>query len=342
MEVISSFVSLLVESPDESRKEVILKIPLECANPSHLSAKMVQVAHDPQQENGPLIARTNTENIPDDLKRNMVPSVTDDAYKVVTSSMMADQTRQVNPVTALSLLESALINRNVPIAKHYISDLTDLIKKDNALTILNSISKWIHSSEADRQLNFEPSAPPLVDNAAERNDSWMEEPLGELRDKILQKIQKNGDFYLRHSEFPKLHYQDVFDITTSDDLQVSNELVVYCAIMCWAEAECQRTGLSTEDVNIKAVLKDLIYAPRYGLMSKKEFSARTIEHHKGPDRIGIQSEVNEEIIRFISNKKRINRALPHKLSKARSKSDGEVMKEKVIINCLTCFTAVFD
>lgn len=45
---------------------------------------MVQVAHDPQQENGPLIAKTHPENIPDDLKANMVPSVTDDAYRVVT------------------------------------------------------------------------------------------------------------------------------------------------------------------------------------------------------------------------------------------------------------------
>lgn len=94
------------------------------------------------------------------------------------------------------------------------------------------------------------------------SDVQMKEPLGQLRDKILQKIDKNGDFYTRQSEFSKLHYQDVFDITTRDDLQVSNELVVYCAIMCWAEAECQRKGLSSEDVNIKAVLKDLIYAPR--------------------------------------------------------------------------------
>ncbi|KAL1517347.1 hypothetical protein ABEB36_001121 [Hypothenemus hampei] len=310
---------------------------------------MVQVVQHPNDET---IAAT-----PNDSPTS---SVTDQAYRIVTSSMMADPIHQTNPVTALSLLETALTNRNVPLAKHYIDNLAELIRKDNALTILHRMGRWVHASELDRQLNFEPSAPPLVDNAQERNDDWMKQPLNRIRDRALREIDKDGDYFLKQTEFEELHYQDVLDITVRDTLRVSSELVVYSAIMRWASNECQRKGLSNEDVNMKAVLKDLIYAPRYGLMSKKEFGRRTIDDHRGPDRIGLPLEINEQILNYIKSKgkkKTINTRteLPYKMSRPRGSFDSSrsvkrhrkdedkrPTKEKAILNCLGCFTAVFD
>ncbi|XP_066154922.1 uncharacterized protein [Euwallacea fornicatus] len=345
----SAFVALMV---DET--EAVARIPLEGATPSDQPKRyrttrdaMVQVTHDPNDELERPVESVH--NAPDDLKR--LGAVTDEAYRVVATSMMADQINQTNPIVALALMETALVNRNVPLAKHYIDTLPGLIQKENAFEVMQSISKWIHPSEADRQLNFEPSAPPLVDNNQERNDNWMKEPLNRLRNNILLEIDKNGDYFLKSKEFKQLHYQDVLDVCVRDTLKVSGEMVVYCAIMSWAEAECLRKGLvGNEDANIKSVLKDLIYAPRYGLMSKREFRTRTIEGHKGPDRIGIPSELNERIVRYIAQKskrKTLSEELPHKMSRERSvkgkiRQESFSTKEKVIVNCLTCFTAVFD
>lgn len=82
-------------------------------------------------------------------------------------------------------------------------------------------------------------------------------------------------------------------------------------------------------------------------MSRKEFSTRTIEGYKGPDRIGIPNEINEKIVTYLALKQKKGRPseeLPYKMSKERAikvKRRSET-KEKVIINCLTCFSAVFD
>lgn len=91
----------------------------------------------------------------------------------------------------------------------------------------------------------------------------MKERLNVLRQNAMLEIDKSGDHFLKQPEFSNLHYQDVLDIVTRDTLQVSSENVVYCAIMRWADAECQRKGLVTEDLNVKAVLNELIYATRY-------------------------------------------------------------------------------
>lgn len=83
-------------------------------------------------------------------------------------------------------------------------------------------------------------------------------------------------------------------------------------------------------------------------MTKKEFRTRTVEGHKGPDRIGIPSDINEQILNHIlqKEKKRKNEQLPHNMSKPRqtnsNKKEIQPTREKVIINCLTCFSAVFD
>lgn len=90
----------------------------------------------------------------------------------------------------------------------------------------------------------------------------MKIPLNRLRDNILLEIDKQGDFFLKQKEIEDLHYQDLLAITTRDSLQVASELMVYGAMMRWATQECHRKGMVLEDVNIRAVLKDLIFAPR--------------------------------------------------------------------------------
>lgn len=313
---------------------------------------MVQVANGPYNEDEPMLGGSDSQNVPDDLKRTRTHSVTEEAYKGVASSMMADPINITNPSIALSLLETALKNRNVPLAKHCIVTLNQHIQKDNALKIILSISKWLHVPETDQQLtNFEPSAPPLVDNDEERDDNWMKEPLSHLRQNCLLEIDKHGDAILKERDVQDLHYQDLLAITTRDSLQVSSEMTVYTAIIRWCMEECKRKGLPVESMNMKALLRDLVYAPRYGLMSKREFLTRAIDGLKGPDRVGILDESEtDKILEYIKQKekkKKDLKALPYKMSQERrvrknSKSDSSAMREKAIINCLTCWSMVFD
>lgn len=99
----------------------------------------------------------------------------------------------------------------------------------------------------------------------------MKERLNVLRQNALLEIDKSGDHFLKQPEFSNLHYQDVLDIVTRDTLQVSSEKVVYCTLMRWAEAECERKALVIEDLNVIAVLNELIYATRY-LKKKNSFN----------------------------------------------------------------------
>nr|CAH7731567.1 unnamed protein product [Callosobruchus chinensis] len=177
----------------------------------------------------------------------------------------------------------------------------------------------------------------------------------------LNEIDKHADYVLKQKEFLDLGYGDVLSITTRDTLQVSNEIIVYSAIMRWCIEECKRRTLQTQKVNLKAVLRDLVYAPRYGLMSKKEFLCRTIDGVKGPDRSGILDESETERILEHIRKRGKNRQdeLPFKGSVPRraghekpwvfhsgmsrdSACSTKGACDKFIINFLTCWTAIFD
>ncbi|XP_050301005.1 uncharacterized protein LOC126739389 isoform X2 [Anthonomus grandis grandis] len=313
---------------------------------------MVQVTYDPEAEqqrrDQQTVGRLNNKNVTEELTTDRPMTVTEKAYRVVTTSMMNDPIRQTDPNVALNLLETSLTNRNVPFAKHYIQNMHRLINKENALRILLSIGRWLHSPAIDQPFNFEPSAPPLADNEEEMNDFWMREPLGRLREDVLKVIDTDGDYFLKHKSFYELHYHDVLDIVNSDNLFVSSELLVYSAVMKWGVEECERKEKIIEDDNMKAVLKDLLYAPRYGLLKKTEFKTLMLGGYGGPDSVGIQTDMNDAILHYIieKRKKRPVKELPRKMSKPRRPRvdlvQTQPVKEKMILNCLTCFTAVFD
>ncbi|XP_030758085.1 BTB/POZ domain-containing protein 1-like isoform X2 [Sitophilus oryzae] len=294
------------------------------------------------KEDEPMLGSTSVDPEPESH------SVVEDAYKELSRIMMADPVKTTNPLVNLELMETALKNRNVPFAKNHMEELNKQINKDNALEVVLKIGKWVHWSE-NQPVNFEPSAPPLVENDEERKDNWMVEPLRRLRENCLHVIDLNGDMILKKKEIENLHYNDLLDMTSRDSLIVSSESIIYSAIMRWYEQECERRALDKDTANPNSILKDLIYTTRYGLMSEKEFLSRTIDGHKGPDRMGIlnEREINDilEYIKQREKKKKIPKELPFKMSKKRTNELKQCKKHRMetcIINMLSCLVAVFD
>lgn len=94
--------------------------------------------------------------------------------------------------------------------------------------------------------------------------------------------------------------------------------------------------------HLPEVLRQLRYAPRYGLMKRKEFKRKMEE---------ILEEKDWRQIKFYLEEKAKNRRvneLPNKMSKPRlaevqiDAKDRLTRCEWCIINVLTCWTAIFD
>lgn len=75
-------------------------------------------------------------------------------------------------------------------------------------------------------------------------------------------IDKNADFVLNHPDLLELNYGDLLNITTRDTLEVSSELVVYCAIMRWGLESQRKKNEEGEELSLRNLLGELIYAPR--------------------------------------------------------------------------------
>ncbi|KAJ8924881.1 hypothetical protein NQ315_001036 [Exocentrus adspersus] len=317
---------------------------------------VLKVDSEPSEETKPILSNDTSDNYKTDLKIQ-------DAYKHITSSMRADPLRIEKPELALELFSTAVKIQNVPLAKQCIEILYNHLNKHNALLIMNHISKCkLVAANPPDPFDLEPSAPPIVENDNQMNEDWVQDLVDNLRNSCLLEIDKNADFVLRHKDILELSYGDVLTVLTRDTLQASNELLVYSAAVRWAVEECKRRTLQPQAINLKAVLRQLVYAPRYGLMSKREFLCRTVDGVKGPDRSGFLEERETERILDYIKKKRKNRAveeLPHRGSVPR-KLCGERPRvyhsgmsgdsacsatstcDKFVINFLTCWTAIFD
>ncbi|CAH1981693.1 unnamed protein product [Acanthoscelides obtectus] len=275
-----------------------------------------------------------------------------EVYKSITSTIKTDPLTIDKPAVALDLFSTAVHVKNAALAKQCIEILNNLLNKRDALLILNHLSKCRSDTTGDT-CDLEPSAPPIEEAP---DEDWVHDLVDNLRNNCLLEIDKHADYVLKQKEFLELVYADVLSITTRDTLQVSSEIIVYSAIMRWCIEECRRRTLQTQKVNLKAVLRDLAYAPRYGLMSKKEFLCRTIDGVKGPDRSGVLDEAEtERILEHIRKRGKNNPGeLPFKGSVPRRASNGKHWMlhsgmtstkgtcDKFIINFLTCWTAVFD
>lgn len=286
--------------------------------------------------------------------------------------MKADPLQIISPKTALDLLSTGAQLQNMPLVKQCIENLDrQLDKSSNILMIYSNISKC--KLPSSNRNDFEPSAPPILENEHQRDTDWVQELTDNLRHNCLLEIDKNADYILKQKEILDLSYPDILNIVERDSLQVSDEMVIYSAIYRWAIAECHRRTLNIHLLNIRAVLRQLCYMPRYGLMSKAKFMSRTVDGVKGPSRSGILDEKEWRLIKFYleeRNKKRPVEELPYKWSQLRTASTekpkilssrsssplgghtnctspkrncrNKTSCEKWLINFLTCWTAVFD
>ncbi|KAJ8975681.1 hypothetical protein NQ317_005810 [Molorchus minor] len=315
---------------------------------------VLKVDHQPCDETKPILDLSSASDIEEaDLKIQ-------EACNNITSSMNADPLTIEKPAVALDLFSTAVKVRNVPLAKQCIEILNNHLNKRNVLLILHHLSKC--KTQDPDPYDVEPSAPPIVDHDNQRTEDWVQDLIDNLRNNCLLEIDKNADYVLKQKDILELDYNDMLSITTRDTLQVSTEVLVYSAIMRWCIEECRRRTLHTQKINLKAVLRDLVYAPRYGLMTKNEFLCRTIDGVKGPDRSGILDEnETEKILLHIKKRGKSRPApeLPYKGSLPRkvghekpwvfhsgvtrdSACSAKSTCDKFIINFLTCWTAIFD
>lgn len=282
-----------------------------------------------------------------------------------------------SPKLALELLQTAIKLQNPSLAEQCVRNLDENLNKHTALMIYAYLSQFKASPTFIRN-NLEPSAPPILvdddlnstNNATNRD--WIEPLISDLKYNCLLVIDKEGDYVLKQKEIADLSYNEFCAIACRDTLEVSSEIVVYDAMYRWGIAECDRLTLNTH--TIKEVLRQLCYAPRYGLMTKKEFTARTIDGLKGPIRSGILDESDWRLIKFYIEQTGKNRRiadLPQKMSKPRTIGDEKPIKlskrsenrctetitqrrkdggnykgrakcEECFLNFLSCWTAIFD
>lgn len=282
------------------------------------------------------------------------------------SSMQSDPLEISSPKIALDLLSTAVRLQNIPLIKQCIEII------DNQLdpSILVSVLKRLSECTSQGRDNFEPSAPPITESENRNNIGWIEDVINNLRHNCLLEIDRHADTILKDLFFSTLSYNDVLQITSRDSLQISSETIVYSAIMKWAHAECYRRTLEPQFQNLRDVLRDLVHAPRYGLMTKKEFTARKADGEKGPTKSGILEEKEWRRILFYIREKKKNRPveeLPFKGSTPRRRSfekpkllSARSIKsasdcptkdlirrnskrcDKIFLNVLTCWTAIFD
>ncbi|XP_074029688.1 BTB/POZ domain-containing protein axundead isoform X2 [Leptinotarsa decemlineata] len=180
-------------------------------------------------------------------------------YHNITSSMKADPLTIKEPKIALDLFSTAVKIQNEPLAKQCIDILNNHRNKKNVILILQHLCKC--KDESHDPYDIQPSAPPMVENEDQRNQDWVQNLIDNLRNNCLLEIDKNADYVLKQKEILDLGYHDMLGITTRDTLEVSSEILVYSAIMRWCIEECKRRTLQTQKINLKAVLRDLAYAP---------------------------------------------------------------------------------
>lgn len=249
---------------------------------------------------------------------------------------------QINSLeTCLNLLITGITLQDITLVKRCIEYLNKSIDCENVLLIYGFLHKCQMPAINPGQL--QPSAPPLVEDDNLKGTNWVQTLVDDLRDNCLAIIDEQADYLLKQPEILQLPYKDIYDIVTRDTLQVSSEKMVYNVVYRWGVEECNRMTLSKQ--HLPEVLRQLRYAPRYGLMKKKEFKKKMEE---------ILEEKEWRRIKFYLDEKSKNRhvdELSNKMSKPRFPSRNKeqihakerlTRCERCIINVLTCWTAIFD
>ena len=83
-------------------------------------------------------------------------------------------------------------------------------------------------------------------------------------------IQQNARECLHSEHFYNLRRECVADIIADDNLQIDEKELCRCVLQ-WAENECERQCISTDDASIRNILGDLLYKIRFPIMSEVDF-----------------------------------------------------------------------
>ena len=265
---------------------------------------------------------------------------------------------QINSLeTGMKLLTTAIDVQDTTLAKRCVEYLDRELRRENVVVIYTFLHRC-QMPEADPN-SLEPSAPPLIEDANLKGKNWVRTLVEDLRHNCLLLIDAHADYVLKQKDLVNLSYVDMYDIVSRDTLRVTSEVLVFNVVHRWGVLECKRMTL--KEYHLPEVLRQLRYAPRYGLMHRKEFRAKMRE---------IMEEKDWRHIKFYLEEKAKGRPvneLPHKLSQRRvsaaqqPRSLSGVSRARVardefpqesrrsdtkcdrfVINMLTCWTAVFD
>ncbi|KAL5008067.1 hypothetical protein ScPMuIL_013648 [Solemya velum] len=144
------------------------------------------------------------------------------------------------------------------------------LSKDNVGDVLQAANKYcVHGlSEICRRFLKENLD---VDNACfflQFADRSNEDNLFKM---FLDFILENGDECLKSPSFCEMSRYCVEKVIEADDLMAC-ELDVWKALVRWAEAECERKGVTTNDDNIRHAMGNLIYLVRFLRMNSDMFA----------------------------------------------------------------------
>lgn len=187
--------------------------------------------------------------------------------------MKVDPLQIKNHKTGLELLHTAVQIKDVKLIRECVENLDLYLDRENVLTIFAFLPKC--KSPTPSKANFEPSAPPFVDNEDSLKDEQVVEVLlDKLRHNCLLIMDYNANYIVKHKDMLGLSYNDIDTILNRDTFCVSSESLVYNCVQKWGLEQCKKMTLSPH--HIKEVLRKLCYVPRYGRMSKKEFTAKKV------------------------------------------------------------------
>ncbi|CAH0547890.1 unnamed protein product [Brassicogethes aeneus] len=244
------------------------------------------------------------------------------------------------------------VEANDPVLGRKCIEFFDLLlgNKENLIPVLKCLSEIMPPKDLSNC--HSPSAPPM-NGCASHN--WVQELTEKLRENILLEIDKHAEYILKKKEFLDVCFVDLKTILTRDTLRLSNEILVYDAIKRRVEKEKKNKNAGS-----CCTWDNLIRAPRYGCMSMVDFSR---EPKSNPslnleERLCIEQYIlnrgagkNPQPLPHKGSQPRLyTNERPHKLSSrsySRESSPSSTCskkstKDKVIINLLSCFTAVFD
>lgn len=284
------------------------------------------------------------------------------AYRPVINAMKAVPLTIKDMTTAIDLLETAVLQQNMPLMKECVRNVDRLLNRENVLTVFRKLG-WFKRM---KPTEFEPSAPPLVEDERLRDTDWSEDILENLCHNCLLLIDKEAEYVLQSPEFVELDYMEVYELLVRDSLEVQSEMSVYVAVYDWAMVRIEQRNLGPE--RMPEVLRKLRFTPRYCLMSRKEFHGKFYGVIKGPTKSGMLKPMDVQRIRyFLEEKSRgkkpqppdqyqirkrcPGKQIPNELSEISLQRHKELIashkskpskKDTWIINFLTCWTAVFD